>query len=276
MVQHQETVVMLHSSASSARQWQPLVEQLAPRMRCLPVELYGHGAQHDWRGPSMLTLADEAALVEEALEHQGGPVHVVGHSYGAAVALKFVARNPGRVRSVVAYEPVLFRLLIDDPRSQREAQEALALGDGVRVPLAHGRALEAAEFFVGYWSGAQAWQSLPAARREAFASRMHSVLWHFEALYGEPLGLAQLARLRVPMLFLTGERSTPIARRIGELLRAGLPSSRHELLPGLGHMGPITHAASVNPLIAQFVHGSFAAHHPSTLRPQGTFAATQP
>lgn len=268
MTQAQGAVVLLHSSASSARQWQPLMEQLQPRMRCLPVELYGHGTQHEWQGTSAFTLADEAARVEAELAQEAMPVHVVGHSYGAAVALKFGARNPGRVRSVVAYEPVLFRLLVDDLNSQQQAREALALGDGVRDHLAHGRALAAAEHFMSYWSGAEAWQALPPARREAAAARMRSVMRHFDALYGEPMGLTQLARLRVPMLFITGGRTTAVARRLGELLRAGLPSARHETLPGLGHMGPITHAGTVNPLITQFVRGSFAAPHTSP-RSQG-------
>lgn len=201
-------------------------------------------------------------------------MHVVGHSYGAAVALKFAAQHPGRVRSVVAYEPVLFRLLVDDVHSRREAQEALALGEGVRTRLANGSAHAAAEHFISYWSGAGAWQSLSQSRREAVALRMLCVSWHFDALYSEPMGLKQLAQLRLPMLFLTGARTTAIARRIGELLRAALPAAGHEVLPGLGHMGPITHAAQVNPLIAQFLLGS------STVQPNpqaaGAVAAIHP
>lgn len=255
MTQTQATVVLLHSSASSARQWQALVAQLQPRLRCLAIDLHGHGTQGNWPGHRPLSLADEAELVAAELGHDVGNVHVVGHSYGAAVALKFAAQYPGRVRSVVAYEPVLFRLLIDDACSRCEAEEALALGEGVRLRLAQGRAEAAAEHFISYWSGADAWLGLSPARREVVALRMPCVSWHFEALYHEPLGLKQLAQLRMPMLFLTGARTTAIARRIGELLRAALPGAGHEVLPGLGHTGPITHAAQVNPLIGQFLLG---------------------
>jgi pimeloyl-ACP methyl ester carboxylesterase len=263
------TVVLLHSSASSARQWQALVQQLQPHMRCLPIELHGHGAQGSWPGHRPLSLADEAALVAAELGREAGSVHVVGHSYGAAVALKLAAQYPGRVRSVVAYEPVLFRLLVEDPHSRREAEEALALGEGVRSRLADGRAHAAAEHFMSYWAGADAWQSLPQPRREAAALRMPCVSWHFDALYGEPMGLKQLAQLRLPMLFATGSRTTAVARRIGELLRMSLPAARHEVLPGLGHMGPITHAALFNPLVVQFLLGH-AAFQP------GSRAGSQP
>lgn len=271
------TVVLLHSSASSARQWQALVQQLQPHMHCLPVELHGHGAQGNWPGHRPLSLADEAALVAAELGREAGSVHVVGHSYGAAVALKLAAQYPGRVRSVVAYEPVLFRLLQGDLHSRREAEEALALGEGVRSRLADGRAHAAAEHFMSYWAGADAWQALPQPRREAAALRMPCVASHFDALYAEPMGLKQLAQLaqqlRLPMLFATGSRTTAVARRIGELLRMGLPTARHEVLHGLGHMGPITHAAQFNPLVVQFLLGHAAFQPPLQPNPQAAAAA---
>lgn len=266
------TVVLLHASASSARQWQALVQQLQPHMHCLPIELHGHGAQGNWPGHRPLSLADEAALVAAELGREAGSVHVVGHSYGAAVALKLAAQYPGRVRSVVAYEPVLFRLLEGDPHSRREAEEALALGEGVRSRLADGRAHAAAEHFMSYWAGADAWQALPQSRREAAALRMPCVASHFDALYAEPMGLKQLAQLRLPMLFATGSRTTAVARRIGERLRMGLPMARHEVLHGLGHMGPVTHAAQFNPLVLQFLLGHTALRPTSQPNPQAAGA----
>ncbi len=40
-----QTVVLLHSSASSSRQWSALVELLGPRFDVRAVDLHGHGAQ---------------------------------------------------------------------------------------------------------------------------------------------------------------------------------------------------------------------------------------
>ena len=41
-------VVLLHSSGSTARQWNALVEHLQPRFRVLPVEFHGHGERAAW------------------------------------------------------------------------------------------------------------------------------------------------------------------------------------------------------------------------------------
>lgn len=265
------TVVLLHSSASSARQWQDLIATLQPRFRVLAIEFHGHGARPDWRGDSPLTLADDAALVEPLLAEAGG-AHVVGHSYGAAVALKLATTHPTSVHSLIAYEPVLFRLLIDDIACRQPAQDVVAVADFLRDRLARDEAFPAAKRFIDFWSGAGSWESLPAGRQHAVATRMRSVLQHFDALFREPPQRAQLVHLRVPMLFLTGARTLTATRRIGELLRAALPVAHHEVLPGMGHMGPITHAADVNRRIAEFLHAIVAPDlGPRALNCRGSF-----
>ena len=251
------TVVLLHSSASSARQWHALIETLQPRFRALAIEFHGHGAGPDWRGDAQLTLADDAALVEPLLAEAGG-AHVVGHSYGAAVALKVATLHPRSVHSLVAYEPVLFRLLIDDTACRQPAEDVVAVADFVRGRLARNEAVPAAKRFIEFWSGAGAWESLPADRQHAVVTRMPSVLQHFDALFRERFPRTQLAHLRMPTLLLTGACTVTATRRIGELLRTALPAARHEELPGMGHMGPITHAPDVNRRIAEFLHAIVA------------------
>lgn len=86
------------------------------------------------------------------------------------------------------------------------------------------------------------------------ATRMRAVLQHFEALLREPLQRAQLVRLAMPMLFMTGAHTVAVTRRLAELLRRGLPYAHHAVLQGMGHMGPITHAAEVNRWIVKFLH----------------------
>jgi pimeloyl-ACP methyl ester carboxylesterase len=247
------TVVLLHSSAGSARQWKGLIEVLRPRFQVHAVEFHGHGERPGWRGDSPLTLGDEAALVEPLLAQSGG-AHIVAHSYGAAVAVKLATMHPQWVRSLVAYEPVLFRLLIDDKASAAQARDIVAMAASIRALLAHGKPHLAAQRFIDFWSGAGAWTSLPHDKQNDIATRMPTVHQHFGALlHGWPTR-AQLARLNMPMLFMTGTGTVAAMRRLAQLLRLSLPYARHELLPAMGHMGPITHAAEVNPRIVEFLH----------------------
>ena len=258
------TIVLLHSSASSGRQWECLVETLKTGFRVHPVDLHGHGRQPAWRGDSPFTLTDEAALVEPLLA-EAGSAHIVGHSYGAAVALKLATLYPKRVRSLVAYEPVMFRWLIDEAPRDRPVQEIVAVASSIRDRLANGDEHSAARRFIDFWSGTGVWESLPDGKRESIATRMRSVLRHFDALFREPLQRAHLASLGMPMLFLTGAQTVDVTRRIGRLLRDAHPHAHHEMLHGMGHMGPITHAAEVNRRIVEFLHAHALGN--STLEP---------
>jgi pimeloyl-ACP methyl ester carboxylesterase len=255
------TVVLLHSSAGSSRQWSALAETLRSSFDVRTVDFYGHGTQPEWRRDAPLSLADEVALVEPILR-EGGRVHLVGHSYGGAVALKVAQLHPHAVRSLVVYEPVMFCWLFDEDMNSAVSREVIAVADGMRVSLAAGDELGAAERFLTYWSGAGAWSSMAAARQQASAARMRSVLSQFDALTAETLTAASLRRLGSRMLCLTGSRTVASTRRISAILRATLPHAEHQMLVGMGHMGPITHADEVNRRLAMFL-GRYSAGHRS-------------
>jgi pimeloyl-ACP methyl ester carboxylesterase len=246
------TVVLLHSSAGSSRQWSALIERLAPRYDVRAVDLHDHGTQRRWDGQRALTLADEAALVDPIVR-AAGCVHLVGHSYGGAVALEAARRQPRAVASVTVYEPVLFRWLFDADPESAAAQEAQALADLMRKYLERGDAYRAAERFLNYWGGVGTWESMSAARRDAQAVRMRAVLAHFGALAGDIPTAADMQRIEAPVLVLAGSATVASTRRIAQLLQQAKPSSRQVLIDGAGHMGPITHAADVNAVIERFL-----------------------
>ena len=250
--ERRETVVLLHSSAASARQWDALAAALAGRYRVHALDLHGHGAGPAWHGESPFTLADDAALVAPLLA-DAGSAHLVGHSYGGAIALKVATLQPGRVKSVVAYEPVLFRTLVEEDAWGLPARDVRALADVIRDCLRAGKPVEAARQFVEFWSGRGGFDRMAAARQGAIAERMPTVLLHFEALFADAPSTGELQRLAMPRLFLTGSRTVATTRRLGELLRQNVPSAAHEKLPGLGHLGPITEAAAFNRRVAAFL-----------------------
>ena len=125
-----ETVLALHCSGSSGRQWDAYAGLVPGGMRWVAPDLMGYGAAPDWKSGTPVTLKAEALRLEPLLG--GGNVHLVGHSYGGAVALEMALRWPERVRSLTLYEPVRFALLLHDGGALEPAGRSI-LSMGLRI-----------------------------------------------------------------------------------------------------------------------------------------------
>lgn len=246
-------VVCLHSSTSSSKQWQVLIERLSQRYQVIAPDLYGYGKSPAWGNSRPLTLEDELALLRHVVDNIPGPFHLVGHSYGAAVAFKLALSMPARIRSVVAYEPVLFNLLFEIGSEHHAAQEVWAVQDDVRKAVAEGDIEAAGRRFVDYWSGNGVWETLLDWQRETIIKRMTKVVADFEATMGNPTPLSAYCELDIPTLYLYGVESPESTRTIAEWLGTHLPKVEVRGLLGMGHMGPVTHADSVTNLIERFI-----------------------
>lgn len=265
------SVVLLHASGSSARQWEALAPTLAPHFEVHAIDLHGHGTRPAWAGPAPMALADDAAPVDALIARRRGRLHLVGHSYGGAVALDIARRHPQRVASIVVYEPALLGALQADAGATPEARAVGATGAHVQAAVAARRADAAAARFVDFWSGTGSWARLPITRQAAIASRMASVAHQFDALFASPDPRAALAVLAPPTLVLTGARTVPAARRIAALLEAAWPHALHRTLADMGHMGPLTHADAVHRVISDFL-----LRQVDPVRPAAAFPETTP
>ncbi len=251
-VGHGPTVVLLHSSGSSGRQWVQLTADLQSRYRLHAVDLHGHGTTPAWADGRPMRLEDDLALVQPLLK-SASAVHLVGHSYGGVLALKLAAMMPERIASVAVYEPVLFRLLLDYLPRDRATTEVLIAASSIRNWFELGHSARAAQRFVDFWSGDGAWDRLPPVPRQLIAARIGSVIGHFDALFNDSLTRTALAQLGMPILCMTGSQTRPAPRRIGELLRYTLPQATHEFVAQAGHLGPITHSQAVAWRIGAFL-----------------------
>jgi pimeloyl-ACP methyl ester carboxylesterase len=247
------SVVCLHSNASTSGQWRGLMVRLAPAFRVLAPDSYGAGKSPDWPSDRRIRLLDEVALIEPVLARAGSPVALVGHSYGAAVALIAALTDPARVRAMVLYEPTLFALLDAETAPPNEA-------DGIRDAVATaglfldaGNRDAAAECFIDYWMGRGAWKRTPEQRRPPIAASVVKVRRWGHALFTEPTPLEAFRSLDVPVLYMVGKRSTASAHGVARLLAATLPRVELLELDDLGHMGPVTHPDLVNDVIARYL-----------------------
>lgn len=122
-------VVLLHGLTQQQHYWGPVLARLAGR-RVITVDQRGHGEasgaqvtpQSDFSIPRL------ARDVIEILDQAGVPeAVVVGHSWGASVALHTASTFPDRVRAAVLIDGGIFgpRHLVTSDRSAEEVREAL-------------------------------------------------------------------------------------------------------------------------------------------------------
>lgn len=246
-------VVCLHSNASTSGQWRALMEHLAPRFRVLAPDSYDAGQGPHWPSDRVIFLRDEVALIESVVRKAGSSLAFVGHSYGAAVALIAAQANPGRVRAMALYEPTLFGLLDVDTPSPNEADGIRETVRAASAALDAGNHDAAAERFIDYWMGSGAWKQTPEPRKPPIAASVRNIRRWGHALFSEPTRLEAFRSLNVPVLYMVGKRSPASAHGVARLLAKALPRVELVEFETLGHMGPVTHPATVNEVIGEFL-----------------------
>lgn len=246
-------VVCLHANASSSSQWRELMELLSADYRVFAPDSYGAGKSPPWHSSRKLTLGDEVRFIEPVLEMAGAPLVLVGHSYGAAIALLAAIARPQRIAALALFEPTLFSLV--DARSPPPNG-----ADGIRhTVLAASAALDAADpdgaarHFIDFWMGQGSWEATAPARKPAILASIVSLRHWAHALTTEPTPLNAFAALNVPILYMLGGASPLSARAVASCLIPVLPQVRVVEFPGLGHMAPVTHPGVINPAIAGFL-----------------------
>ncbi len=224
-------VVMLHGLliGSLASWYFTAAPALAQHHRVRLYDLRGHGRSARARtGYDLRTMASDL----DALTRDLGRFDLVGHSWGALVALRFALDQPARVRRLALVEAPL-------PPS-RAGEIAAFFGDAAAPAPAEPSASPGPDL------PARILDALPASLRDAVASgrrqaqRLLESLRHlvFETslladLHAEPdLADAELATLRPPLLCVYGDRS--VCRPAGERLARTVPAARLVVLPG-GH-----------------------------------------
>lgn len=224
--------------------WGLQLASLPPHQRVLVIDRRGYGESP--KEPRPYTIAGEAADALQAADLAGAAqFHLVGHSYGALIALEIARHQSERVASLHLIEPPYLSLLPDDPdvRFLQEKGEAVYAGakswgaERITEQFFH---MLGGEGLVEHIRSSPAWADLvrdakriadqafagtysPAALQELIEARRRKLA---RADKSEPAG---------PLLIYTGGRSHRGLRKLASHLASLIPESRLIDIPEASH-----------------------------------------
>ena len=245
-------VICLHTSAGNSSQWRGLMDLLAPSFQVAAPDFYGDGKSPPLREDREFDWDHDIELVQPLLD-ASAPFHLVGHSYGGAVAVRIALNQPEKVLSLSLYEPALWGLLEANWPEEDGTQEIASVRRALVGHVLAGNVEAGCEGFIDYWTGPGNWKRTPDERKPTLAASVRACGLKWIRQLGYPLSPTELTRLPRRMLVLQGTKTTNAARAVVRHMRELLPGVRFEALDGLDHMGPVTHGAIVNQHIANFL-----------------------
>jgi pimeloyl-ACP methyl ester carboxylesterase len=146
------------------------------------------------------------------------PVHLVGHSYGASIALRAALAEPARVASAVLIEPHCA-----DTTGGNWVEDIVDMLTAIALALEHNA-------IHGELSPSERRRARPVQAMNAFLNETTLIE---DVASSPPFTDEELNRLSVPLLALFGEY-TDLASSVRKLATC-IPDCRLEILPDLGH-----------------------------------------
>lgn len=234
-----EPVILIHGAIGDYTAWGQQIDALALTHRAIAISRrYAWPNQQPNRDDSFdCTVAlhsNDLAAFMEALDIPSA--HLIGHSYGAMIALRTAIDHPELVNSLVLGEPVVESLI-----------SGTHIGDSViadtrisaNLAVSHyeaGRDEAAMRTFIKMVFGSdESYDAVPQAWRDKWLQNLVEGICIAETQDMASLARKDIAQLNIPSLLIEGEYSPAIFRLVTDSLNAILPNSELKVLSKASH-----------------------------------------
>jgi pimeloyl-ACP methyl ester carboxylesterase len=230
-----ETVVLVHGlGGGGSKDWRPVIERLESDYHVLTLDLPGFGRSAG--GAADYSPTRYARLLHRLIKrHANRPFHLVGHSMGGAVALRYAASHPDEVKTLTLVDTA--GLLHGMAYTKFLAPMGLERMTGHDLPAKGvisdlvGVLLEDAEARLPVDPGLL--MQIPALRRKVLRDNPAAIAGY--GMVEEDFSEVP-ERVRAPTLIVWGEHDDVAPLRTGHVLDALIPRSYLRVISGTGHM----------------------------------------
>jgi pimeloyl-ACP methyl ester carboxylesterase len=230
-------VLFLHGYSSFLNMWYPTAVGLGPGYRAILVDLPGHGLSD--RREADYSPQGVAATLWKLMDQLGeGTIAVVGHSWGASVALAMALQRPGRVSKLALVDGWVYE-------EQNNTFMDWAQVHGVGEALYGAFYDQQAELrYMMAFAEPEKWVDQdvldPMLRMmERFPGAKAAGLAVVRALGRLPEQEPRYRTVTQPALLVWCREDQVSLPHYGERLASELPGARYEVIPQCGHLAPI-------------------------------------
>jgi len=243
------TVVLVHGAMCDYRCWDATMQALSDRYRVVSVSLR-HFYPQDWNGSGdTFTLRQHAADLAAFVEKMAPPVRLVGHSYGGLVASEMARARPDLVLKLVLAEAATDALL-PAPTAEQAANRRKFV-EQTEAMLTTKGADAALEFAVDILNGKGAWSRYPAPVQAIHRQNAWTIVGSARDTSARGT-CADFGSLKMPVLLVTGERTSPRYKQILAAQGKCLPGASAVVIPGVGH-AMMMNPNAFNPALKNFM-----------------------
>ncbi len=225
-------VLFLHGLTAVAEVWGPVATYLGHHRRYVAFDQRGHGdSPHG--GP--YTIGQFVADTRAFIQWLGSPLHLVGHSMGARVAIATASRYPELLRSVaivdIGVEASAANIRETNaaisamPRRFTTEDDALAFAFPRRIPDQTARTVFRARLRAT--TSGLVWRGSPDAMMEVVCTQRSRSYWR------------EWRSIHIPALFVRGGRSNEVSQTVAQRMQVANPSVQYEEFEGIPHNVPL-------------------------------------
>jgi non-heme chloroperoxidase len=250
-----ELLILVHGAVGDWRSWDGVTDAMARHYRVITYSRrWHHPNPAPTNGESYTAETHRKDLVALIAACGGGPVRLLGHSYGAGVCADVAAEHPELVRCQVLAEPSLFGMAKTSPLGAVAMVQTAAATLHIVPLLKKGQPDKALTEFLFSIIGKEDYARL-SPRALAVMSENVSTLEPMLNGMSSVLSFAgkQAARITAPTLLIEGEHTTLLFRSTMKALASSMPNAQRAVLPGVGHGLQLEDPAAFSQMALEFL-----------------------
>lgn len=252
-----ETIILIHGTLGDYRLWLPHLDTFSKNHRVIAYSRrYAYPNKqviNDSADYTVIPHAEDLASFIQSLNV--GPVHLVGHSYGAFTALLTTLKHPELVKTVTLGEPPVAPLLMSVPGGDTITNRFFAIVKPAAEAFKSGNDEKAVSTFAAWVIGdTNFYNSLPSEVRSAMLANTLELRGSLISNKPFPeVKCEDLKKIQTPVLLIKGEKTTSFFSTIIDEMDKCLANKEKITLPGATHGLQMENPGDFNKMVLTFI-----------------------